>query len=93
LIGVERAIEIQRPACKNRSSWPVFPGVMELKSKTLPKTIVPRRRDFWRLGESPSVLLILTGNLLKHIRRRHTPTHCMMGEHPQLGSNQQSNEI
>jgi len=54
LIGVERAIEIQKATRKNRSSWPAFSGHIGLKSKTNLITIVPRRRDFWRLLAAPT---------------------------------------
>ena len=42
------------------------------------------------LASKTGVLLILIGILLKHIRSGLTTAHCMMGEHPQLGSDQQS---
>jgi len=43
---------------------------------------------FLALASKTGVLLILFGNLLKLIRSRLNPAHCMMGEHPQLGSSQ-----
>src|SRR5579859_4015955 len=92
-IIVERTTETRVAAGEYRSSRPNFPAHIGLKSKTQSRTIVPRRRDFWRSQASPVAPLILIGNPLKLIHRRHTPVHCMMRKHPQLGSDSQSNEI